>query len=74
MNMKGLWCIYDHPKDYPDAFVARWWEFNHGCAYATGHCLSANTLKELRSHMRAAGHSCLPRWHMDDAVIIEVWV
>lgn len=69
-----IWVIYDHPKDFPDMFVAR-----PQCQLPDGTIQAAEgyaspDLEQLRGHMRRMGLACLPRHPTDDPVIIECWI
>jgi hypothetical protein len=68
-----MWTIYDHPRDYPDAFVARKWLIGGGPEPGpTDEVMTAATLDELRRLM--FGLACIPRWPEDDPCIVEVWL
>lgn len=69
-----VWVIYDHPRDFPDSFVARpQCETQEGIQqFAEG--FAAPELDMLRDHMRRMGLTCLPRHPSDDPIIVEVWI
>ena len=69
-----LWTIYDHPKDYPTAFVARKFLIGRGTATATTTLLASPQLEDLREAMQRMGLTCLTRMPDDDAVIVETWI
>ena len=72
-----LWTVYDHPKDYPDVFIARRSEIRSstgGGAVMTGDIVTAHTLQEVRLNLRNRGLVCLARQPEDDAVIVEIWL
>lgn len=64
-----LWVVYDHPKDFPDAFVAR--RFRD--AQPTAEYFTAPDLQQLRG-MLPKGLTRFPRHPSDDPVIVEMWM
>lgn len=68
-----VWAIYDHPRDFPDFFVARP-QYTVDGITQLGEGYAAPTLELLRNHMRRMGLTCLPRHPADDPVIVEVWI
>jgi len=73
-----MWTVYDHPRDFPNVFVARRWYIDmSGSAakiVATDDTLEANTLHMLRVTLMQMGKTCLHRMPGDDPKIVEVWV
>jgi hypothetical protein len=67
------WTIYDHPRDYPDCFVARKWLAQRGGVVATTEMFTADTLDELRA-LLPPGLTCLARLPGDEPQIVEVWI
>jgi hypothetical protein len=66
-----MWVVYDHPKDFPNCFVAR---LLFGLAAAPD-TLQADTLGELRGMIRATGCAArLARMFNDDPCIVECWL
>lgn len=65
-----LWTIYDHPKDFPNTFVARAWNMDQ----PTDQLIIAPSLEELREIMVSWGLSCLTRNPEDDPCIVETWI
>lgn len=61
--------IYDHPKDYPDKFVARKFILDK----LTSEILLGDTLEEVRSQL-PLGLTCFERHETDDPVIVETWM
>jgi len=70
--MQG-WTIYDHPRDYPDVFVARRWYAQAGAVVPTHEMFTAGTLDELRA-LLPPGLVLLPRMPGDHPNIVEVWI
>lgn len=70
--MLKIWTIYDHPKDFPDSFVAR--KF---IGYEpTKEILVAGTLPEIRQVIKKSSGK-LHRIHRspdDDPKIVESWL
>jgi hypothetical protein len=65
-----IWTVYDHPKDWPDGYIARKWIGET----ATGDTICADTLHAIRVQLRSMDLVCLSRSHNDDPVIVEVWL
>jgi hypothetical protein len=63
--------IYDHPRDYPDAFVVRAWEIGPG-TMTPGQPRTAPTLEAARK-LIPPGLYCLGRAADDDSTIVETW-
>ena len=63
------WVVYDHPKDYPDQYVARMWD---GEAPTTNVILGP-TLESVREPLRR-DYVCVGRFAQDDPCIVEVWL
>lgn len=62
-------CVYSHPSDYPDNFVARLWDANK----PTRLVALADTLEEIREKI-PPNMTRLPRQSNDDPCIVEVWI
>ena len=73
MGTLSLWTIYDHPKDYPDHFVAQKWVIENGQKKWTDRILLHTSLEGLRAQL-PIGLYCLPRQEEDDPIIVETWV
>jgi hypothetical protein len=70
-----MWTVYDHPRDFPDAFVARLWKVGRGGRpVATGQTVVSHDIEIIRGAFRDAGLTCLPRQEADDPKIVEVWL
>lgn len=68
--------IYEHPRDYPDHFVARVWKIGPSIT-ESGEIRLADTLDEARQSVFAlAPHAdfCMERSPEDDPTIIETWL
>ena len=72
-NQLTGWTVYDHPRDYPDCFVARRWIGKGGDVIATADMFTAATLEEVRA-LLPAGLIHFPRMPGDDPKIVEVWM
>jgi len=70
--MQGLpiWVIYDHPRDYPDHFVARL----HVGETPTEELMLSNNIEALRIQLEREGLVRLGRHMDDDAKIVETWL
>lgn len=64
-----LICIYKHPIDYPDKYVARLWDINK----PTNIIVLADTIEELRGAI-PKGMVRINRNEKDDPCIVEVWI
>lgn len=69
LGMLSIWTIYDHPRDFPDNFVAR--AFTTG---PTNEIILATELEQLRDAFDKAGLVCLARNPNDDPNIVETWL
>lgn len=70
MSMPDLWVVTDHPKDFPEFFVARRWVNGQ----PTGAAMMDRSLEDLRRTLAAYGLTRIPRDESDDPVIVESWV
>jgi hypothetical protein len=68
-----MWTIYDHPKDFPNNFVARKFIVT-GEVLATTSFILSDTLECIRDVMLGKGFVCLTRNDEDDPAIIETWL
>jgi hypothetical protein len=68
-----MWTVYDHPRDYPDKYVARRCTVGRGGLTMTNDMFVADTINEVRS-LLPLGLFCLPRDPKDDPCIVEVWL
>lgn len=64
-----LICVYDHPTDYPEKFVARLWD----CNIPTRIMATADTLEEIREKI-PSNMVKMDRHPKDDPCIVEVWI
>jgi hypothetical protein len=69
-----LYTVYDHPKDYPNHFVARRFEVSGDAAGATSDMQLFDSLEEVRKLFQSWGLFCLGRSRMDEPQIVETWV
>jgi hypothetical protein len=65
----SMWTIYDRPRDYPEGFIARRFEFDT----PTGDTLKGE-LDEIRKVLWQAGLLKLTRNDQDEPQIVETWV
>lgn len=70
----AMWVVYRHPKDDPEAFVARRWEMGLTGMAPTMVVMRDGALEPLQLAMRARGLFRLERDPRDDPVIVEVWL
>jgi hypothetical protein len=64
-----LICIYDHPEDYPNKFVARLWDGN----VPTEIMVTADTLDGIRAKIPNGMVRLECNWR-DDPAIVETWI
>lgn len=69
----SMWTVYDHPKDFPQHYVARCFIVDAVGVTPTGVVLFANTLEELRAILPRDLYR-MRRFEQDDANIVEVWL
>lgn len=69
----AIWTVYDHPSDYPNAFVAHLSEVDATGA-VSGFAIFSENLDELRAALASQGLIKLTRSQEDDPKIIEVWL
>lgn len=68
-----IWVVYDHPKDFPDHYVARRF-INEQAQNGEGDVIVKDDLIEIRNAMYARGLFRLGRDPSDDPVIVEMWL
>jgi hypothetical protein len=69
-----LWCVYDHPKDEPEHFIARKWLMVRGQMIPTRETITHQNLDALRGFLQHTGLSRFERMAADDASILETWL
>jgi hypothetical protein len=70
-----IWTLYDHPADYPDAYVARRFEVGPDCRVVpTGTVVVSTSLVAVRESMAVRGLTLIARARGDDPCIIEAWI
>lgn len=69
-----VWTIYEHPKDYPDRFVARLFTVTpEAGAQPTKYHLLADSLEEIRN-LLPPGLVRIERDLADEPQIVERWI
>jgi hypothetical protein len=69
-----LWTIYQHPRDFPDEFVARLYLVPGGPNFgATSTILRGATLEAVRAQLPPDLYN-MGRQPEDDACIVETWI
>jgi hypothetical protein len=75
MTHLSIWTVYDHPRDYPDRYVARQFIVTAGEAEPTLNVIMATDLETLRATLLNELHMHrIPRSERDDPVIVETWI
>lgn len=65
-----IWTVYDHPRDWPDWYVARLFVNDR----MRGNMLLNRDLQQLRDELAMRGLTPLNRSPTDDPVILETWL
>lgn len=73
-NELNIWTIYDHPRDFPNSFVARRYVVSDGQSFVTNQIMVGPNLKQIREQMEVRGLHRLPRDPRDDPKIVESWI
>ena len=68
-----LFTVTDHPRDYPDYYVARLHLTLPGVEVLP-FAIMDRDLETLRATLRALGLTLIPRDPTDDPVILESWI
>lgn len=69
-----MWTVYDHPRDFPNNYVARKFLVDADGPRPQEQILVCPHVDKIRATLAADGFVCLPRLPDDDPTIIEVWV
>ena len=73
-NGLTIWVIYDHPKDYPESFVARKFVYIDNELKPTSKTLKDVDIDNIRKKLRGKSFTPLPRLKNDDQKIVETWI
>ena len=68
-----IWTVYDHPRDYPNGYVARRW-LTLPVPRATNEVIIADKLDDIRDQLEAKGLVKLMRDPSDEPQIVETWL
>lgn len=75
MTTLAMWTVYDHPRDYPDKFVARRFDVDADGPRPSASIIITETLEMLREILAKDLHlTPLDRNEGDDPVIVETWL
>ena len=75
MTHLAMWTVYEHPRDYPDKFVARRFDVDADGPEPSASIIVAPDLNTLRKILRYELHLvCITRSPEDDQVIVETWL
>jgi hypothetical protein len=69
-----MFVVYDHPRDYPNVYVARAHLTGKGRAEPTPFAIMDGSLDTIQTTMEALGLVKLDRSPQDDPVILETWI
>lgn len=70
----AIWTVYDHPKDFPQEFVARRFSVDRHGSRPTDDVLTSTSLDLLRTELAGRGLTVINRMPGDDPKIVEVWL
>jgi len=72
----SMWTVYDHPKDFPNTFVAREFRIGPGgkMEITANVIISADIDVLRRTLLTDMGLTCLDRNEEDDPAIVETWL
>jgi hypothetical protein len=73
-DVMSMWTVYDHPKDFPNTFVARRYMISRGTAGATNDIIVSPQLAPLREVLAIKGLIPIARSEGDDPKIVESWI
>jgi hypothetical protein len=74
-NVLNIWVIYDHPKDYPDEYVARLWQVGpNGETTCKSSVIRTKVVDKLRRIFMKSGLVRMDRSDIDDDCILETWL
>ena len=66
-----IWVVYDHPRDYPNCYVARLWEGEQ----KTESIIISTSLQKIQDVLEfEMGLTKLMPMQGDDPVILETWI
>lgn len=73
--MLSIWTVYDHPKDYPDNYVARLFITDKEGFVPTDSIIITDSLETLRTILLTQMNlTRISRYNEDDPKIVEVWI
>lgn len=73
-SVLSMWVVYDHPKDYPEGFIARRHEVVAGGSRPTDDTIKNADLALIQRELKMSGLYRLDRALNDDPCILEVWL
>ena len=68
-----MWVIYEHPKDFPEEYVARQWQIYPGTVVPGKTVERDQDLHVLRQRFDDMGLVCAQPSPGDDPAILEIW-
>jgi len=71
MSSLSMWTVYDHPKDFPNSYVARRFEVDARGPRSTSDLMVSGDLELLRKTLEKRGLYKITRNPDDDACILE---
>ena len=74
MSELVMWTIYDHPRDFPNCFVARKQRIRGNGIEHTAEVVQSDSLGKLRARFRRMGLVAIARHPNDDPVVVECWI
>lgn len=61
--------IYDHPKDYPNSYVARIWDTDRPT-----NVIVANENLDILRNLMPKNMGCINKFETDDPCMLEIWL
>lgn len=74
MSSLSMWTVYDHPKDFPNCYVARRFEVDRDGTRPTTDLMVSGDLELLRQTLQKRGLYCIASDPADAACILETWI
>jgi hypothetical protein len=70
-----VWVVYDHPKDFPDNYVARpQFIMSDDSIVPCQMAFISDDLEKIRGALERTGLYCVTRMPGDDPKIVETWL
>ena len=74
MTALHIWTVYDHPRDFPAAYVARLYIARADRVERTNDLMFCADVEAIRAELSRRGFTRMERHPSDDANIMETWI